>query len=232
MGPGSRLPKARGKILNMYGNRGKGAANAPLKSDSSTSSHTSSTCGFCHKAGHTTDSYRRRLALHNNTLYQQTRSKFNPRQQLSWCLQSQCDGSSCSPPEEPLFFKQINNAICDEILPLLIKNAKLESPVGSSKPLSPQEFNFQESYWGEQDCSYPYAHQYSNEHSTYIYDVDNDDRFNQYYKQPSMENLIPGTLPDHGLPEVVDKEKDIIKNTLQYHSIRTYSSANRGSTLL
>ncbi len=146
-------------------------------------------CGFCHKIGHTTDSCRGRLALHNNTLHQQTRSKFSPRQQLlfadlenrtfshdtcSWCLRSQCDGSSCSPPEEPLFFTQTNDAFCDEILPL-VKNAKLELPVDSSDPLSAQQFNFQNSHWEEDGHGYQYAHQYSNEYSTYINDINNDD---------------------------------------------------------
>jgi hypothetical protein len=80
------------------------------------------------------------------SLYQQTRSKFSGRRQLlfaglensvfspdacSWCLQSHCDGSNCTPPEEPLFFTQTNDAFCDEILPL-VKNAKLELPVGST----------------------------------------------------------------------------------------------------
>jgi hypothetical protein len=96
------------------------------------------------------------LTWYNNTLYQQTRSKFSDRQQLlfaglensvfspdacSWCLQSHSDGSNCTPPEE--------------ILPL-VKNAKLELPVGSNEPFSPQHFHFQDSYWGD-DHSYPYA---------------------------------------------------------------------------
>ena len=73
------------------------------------------------------------------------------------------------PPEEPLFFTQTNNAFCEEILPL-VKNAKLELPVGSNEPLSPQHFHFQDSYWGD-DHSYPYAHQYTNEQNAYIYDI-------------------------------------------------------------
>ena len=193
-GKGKPFPKGKGKT-SQYGNRGKGEPSAPPRNDSSASSHTSITCGFCHRIGHTTDSCRRRLALHNNTLYQQTRSKFSPRQQLlfadlensvfshdtcSWCLQSQCDGSNCSPPEEPLFFTQTNDAFCAEILPL-VKNAKLELPVDNSEPVSPHQFNFQDSHWGEDNDSYPYAHQYSNEHGTYIYDVNNDSEYNEYH---------------------------------------------------
>ena len=139
-------PKGKGKSLFPFGNRGKdnapswlkgntspsltGAANTP----SGISSHTSIVCGFCHKIGHTTENCRKRTALHSNTLYQQTRSKFSPRQQLlfaglensvfspdacSWCLQSHCDGLNCIPPEEPLFFTQTNNDFCEEILPLV-----------------------------------------------------------------------------------------------------------------
>ena len=92
---------------------------------------------------------------------------------------SHCDGSNCTPPEKPLFFTQTNNAFCEEILPL-VKNAKLELPVGSNEPLSPQQFHFQDSYWGD-DHSYPYAHQYTNEQSTYIYDINNDNDYNQYH---------------------------------------------------
>ncbi len=58
----------------------------------------------------------------------------------------------------------------------LVKNAKLELPVDSNEPLSPQHFNFQDSYWGD-DYSYPYAHQYTNEQSTYIYDINNDNDY-------------------------------------------------------
>jgi flagellar biosynthesis/type III secretory pathway protein FliH len=191
-------PKGKGKSSSSQGNRGKGKISPSLTSELNTSSgissHTSIVCGFCHKIGHTTENCRKRSALHNNTLYQQTRSKFSGRQQLlfaglensvfspdscSWCLQSHCDGSNCTPPEEPLFFTQTNNAFCEEILPL-VKNAKLELPVDSNEPLSPQHFNFQDSYWGD-DYSYPYAHQYTNEQSTYIYDINNDNDYNQYH---------------------------------------------------
>jgi hypothetical protein len=99
-------------------------------------------------------------------------------------LRTPCNGTDCAPPEEPLFFTQTNDAFCDEILPL-VKNAKLELPVGSSDPLNPQHFHFQESYWGEDDYSYPYAHQYANnEHDSYIYDVNNDYEYNQYHYPP------------------------------------------------
>ena len=192
--------KGKGKKISK-GNRGKGKpiAIAEASTSSAISSHTSIVCGFCHIIGHTTENCRKRLALHNNTLYQQTRSKFSGRQQLlfaglensvfsadtcSWCLQLQCNGSDCAPPEEPLFFTQTNNAFCEEILPL-VKNAKLELPVGSSDPLSPQHFHFQESYWGEDDYSYPYSRQYaSSEHDSYIYDVNNDYEYNQYRYPP------------------------------------------------
>ena len=66
----------------------------------------------------------------------------------------------------------------------MVKNAKLELPVGSSDPLSPQHFHFQESYWGD-DHSYPYAHQYANsEHDSYIYDFNNDYEYNHYHYPP------------------------------------------------
>ncbi len=95
----------------------------------------------------------------------------------------QCNGNDCTPPEEPLFFTQTNNAFCEEFLPL-VKNAKLELPVGSSDSLSPQHFRFQESYWGDHH-SYPYAHQYaSSEPDSYIYDVNNDYEYNQYHYPP------------------------------------------------
>ena len=125
-------PKGKGKIPSSYGNRGKDNSPSWMKSNTSpnltsdantssgVSSHTSIVCGFCHKIGHTTENCRKRTALHSNTLYQQTRSKFSGRQQLlfaglensvfspdacSWCLQSHCDGYNCTPPEEPLFLR-------------------------------------------------------------------------------------------------------------------------------
>ena len=199
--PGS---KGKGKTPSSYGNRGKDNSPSWMKNNTSptltseantssgVSSYTSIVCGFCHKIGHTTENCRKRTALHSNTLYQQTRSKFSGRQQLlfeglensvfspdacSWCLQSHCDGRSCTPPEEPVFFTQTNNAFCEEILPL-VKNAKLELPVGSNEPLSPQQFHFQDSYWGD-DHSYPYD-QYADE-SAYIYDINYDNEYNQYH---------------------------------------------------
>ncbi len=127
-------------------------------------------------------------------MYQQTRRKLSGRQQLlfagiensvfspdacSWCLQSHCYSSNCTPPEEPLFSTQTNKAFCEEILPL-VNNAKLELPVGSNEPLNPQHFHFQDSYWGG-DHSYPYAHQYANEQKTYTYDINNNHEYNQYH---------------------------------------------------
>jgi hypothetical protein len=52
---------------------------------------------------------------------------------------------------------------------------------------------FQESHWGEDDHGYPYAHQYSNERCTCIYDVNyNDDWYNQYhYPQQKLEGYWP-----------------------------------------
>ena len=74
----------------------------------------------------------------------------------------------------------------------MVKNAKLELPVDSCDPASPQQFNFQESHWGEEDHGYPYAHQYTNERNTYIYDVNNDDWYNQYhYPQQKLEGYWP-----------------------------------------
>jgi hypothetical protein len=188
--------KGKGKSSSSLDYRGKGKTSPSLTSEANTSSeissHTPIVCGFCHKIGHTTENCRKRTALYSNTLYQQTRSKFSGRQQLlfagvensvfspdacSWCLQSHCDGSNCTPPEEPLFFTQTNNAFCEEILPL-VKNAKLELPVGSNEPLSPQQFHFQDSYWGD-DHSYPYD-QYADE-SAYIYDINYDNNYNQYH---------------------------------------------------
>ena len=198
--PPQKHYKGKGKVFPK-GNRTKGKPIALTEANTppTISSHTSITCGFCHKIGHPTENCRKRLALHNNTLYQQTRSKFSGRQQLlfaglensvfsantcSWCLQTQCNGTDCTPPEDPMFFTQTNNAFCEEILPL-VKNAKLELPVGSSDPLSPQHFHFQESYWGEDDYSYPYAHQYaSGEQDSYIYDINNDYEYNQYHYPP------------------------------------------------
>ena len=196
-GKGKFPLKGKGKSFH-FGDRGKGDAGLPRRSESSSSpavsSHTAITCGFCHKIGHTIDSCRKRQALHSSTLYQQTRSKFSGRQQLlfdkledsvfspntcTWCLCSTCDGNNCSPPEEPLFYTQTNNAFCEEILPL-VKNAKLEFPIDSGDPASPQHYHFQDSHWGEEQ-EYPYAHQYASEHNTYIYDVNNDNEYNQYH---------------------------------------------------
>ncbi len=102
-------PKGKGKTSSSFGNRGIGKISPSLASESNTSSgissHTSIVCEFCHKIGHNTENCRKRTALHSNTLYQQTRSKFSGRQQLlfaglensvfspdscSWCLQSHC----------------------------------------------------------------------------------------------------------------------------------------------
>ncbi len=76
-----------------------------------------------------------------------------------------------------MFYTQTNNAFCEEILPL-VKNAKLEFPIDSVEPASPQQFHFQSSPLSVQ---YPYAHQHANEHNTYIYDVNNDNEYNQYH---------------------------------------------------
>ena len=87
-------PKGKGKTPSSYGNRGKDNSPSWMKGNTSpaltsaantssgVSSHTSIVCGFCHKIGHTTENCRKRTALHSNTLYQQTRSKFSGRQQL------------------------------------------------------------------------------------------------------------------------------------------------------
>jgi hypothetical protein len=201
-GKGKGPPSSKGKGKPpRFGNHGKGDS-FPPKTDVGSSSHSSITCGFCHKIGHITENCRRRIALHNNTLYQQTRNKFSGRQQLlfddlensvfshdtcSWCLQSQCDGSSCSPPEEPLFYTQTNNAFCENILPL-VKNAKLELPVDSSEPLSPEQFNFEDSYWGNQhsypndnEYCYPNDQRHASDQYAYIYDVNNDHYDQQQY---------------------------------------------------
>jgi hypothetical protein len=94
--------KGKGKFSSKGSrDKGKQIASTEASTSSSVSSHTSIVCGFCHKIGHPTENCRKRLALHNNTLYQQTRSKFSERQQLlfaglensvfsadtcSWCL--------------------------------------------------------------------------------------------------------------------------------------------------
>jgi hypothetical protein len=181
-------------------------------------------------------------ALHNNTLYQQTRSKFSPRQQLlfadlenslfshntcSWCLQSNCDGrSSCSAPEEPLFFTQTNDAFCEEILPL-VKNAKLELPVDFSDPQSPQQFNFQDSHWGGDDPGYPYAHQYSNERSTYIYDINNDDGYNQYHYP---QQKYAGCWPNYNYE--ADMQGSSQLEPSQYGENETSYEANNADSLI
>jgi hypothetical protein len=136
-GKGKGKPPFKGKGKPFHnGNRSKGDAGHPHRSETSSysavSSHMAITCEFCHKIGHTMDNCRKRQALHNSTLYQQTRSKFSGRQQLlfdkledsvfspntcSWCLCASCDGNNCSPPEEPMFSTQTNNAFCEEILP-------------------------------------------------------------------------------------------------------------------
>ncbi len=78
-----------------------------------------------------------------------------------------------------MFYTQTNNVFCETILPL-VKNAKLEFSIDSGELASPQQFHFQSSHWGEEQ-EYPYAHQYANEHNnTYIYDVNNDNEYNQY----------------------------------------------------
>ena len=100
--PSQNHHKGKGKFFSK-GNRSKGKpiATSEATTSSAISSHTSIVCGFCHIIGHTTENCRKRFALHNNTLYQQTRSKFSSRQQLlftglensvfsantcSWCL--------------------------------------------------------------------------------------------------------------------------------------------------
>ena len=110
----------------------------------------------------------------------------------SWCLQSHCGGSSCTPPEEPLFFTQTNNAFCDEILPS-VKNAKLELPVDSNEPLSPEQFHFEDSYWGNQ---YGYPNDLTEQYA-YIYDVNNDNDVNQQHypqQQWAASGLGPASI--------------------------------------
>jgi hypothetical protein len=70
----------------------------------------------------------------------------------------------------------------------LVKNAKLELPVDSSEPLSPEQFNFEDSYWGNQH-SYPNDNEYcypndqrqASDQYAYIYDVNNDHYDQQQY---------------------------------------------------
>jgi hypothetical protein len=53
----------------------------------------------------------------------------------------------------------------------------------SNEPLSPQQFHFQDSYWGNDqgyDQEYTYSHD-SNGQLAYIYDVNNDNDHVQYH---------------------------------------------------
>jgi hypothetical protein len=59
----------------------------------------------------------------------------------------------------------------------LVKNAKLELPVDSNEPLSPEQFHFEDSYWGNQ---YGYPNDSTGQYA-YIYDVNNDNNVNQQY---------------------------------------------------
>jgi hypothetical protein len=59
----------------------------------------------------------------------------------------------------------------------LVKNSKLELPVDSCEPLSSEQFHFEDSHWGNQ---YVYPNDPSEQYA-YIYDVNNDNDFNQQH---------------------------------------------------
>ena len=120
-------------------------------------------CGFCHLHGHHEANCRKKHALQNSDSYQQARSQFNSRQQLlidqlenslfapnvcSWCLQCNCNDTSCYPPEEPSFYSSTTHLFQEELLPF-VQNAKLGLPIDNSAPLMPEHYAFEDAGWGQ-----------------------------------------------------------------------------------
>ena len=120
-------------------------------------------CGFCHLHGHHEANCRKKHALQNSDSYQQARSQFNSRQQLlidqlenslfapnvcSWCLQCNCNDTSCYPPEEPSFYSSTTHLFQEALLPF-VQNAKLGLPIDNSAPLMPEHYAFEDADWGQ-----------------------------------------------------------------------------------
>jgi hypothetical protein len=96
-------------------------------------------------------------------------SVFSPHT-CSWCLSSECDGTHCYPPDDPVYFTETNNIFCEEILPL-VKNAKLELPLDSADPLIPYQFHYEDSGWGQQwDSNFNYEEEHMG-YSSLDYDM-------------------------------------------------------------
>jgi hypothetical protein len=156
-GKGSFVSKGKGTFKGKLP-KGKG-----YRSPNTGTSLTTLVCGFCHLHGHHESNCRKRHALHNSESYQQTRSQFNPRQQLlfdqlenslfapnvcSWCLQSGCDVMSCQAPEDTDFYVDTTHHFQETLLPY-VQNAKLGLPVDNAAPLMPQHFAFHDADWGQ-----------------------------------------------------------------------------------
>ena len=120
-------------------------------------------CGFCHLHGHHEANCRKKHALQNSDSYQQARSQFNSRQQLlidqlenslfapnvcSWCLQCNCNDTSCYPPEEPSFYSSTTHLFQEALLPY-VQNAKLGLPIDNTAPLMPEHYAFEDADWGQ-----------------------------------------------------------------------------------
>jgi hypothetical protein len=128
-------------------------------------------CDFCHKPNHVRQNCRKLQALNNSKTYRQARDQHENRRQFnfnmlensvfsphtcSWCLSSECNGTHCYPPDDPVYVTETNNIFCEEILPL-VKNAKLELPLDSADPLIPYQFHYEDSGWGQQwDSNFNY----------------------------------------------------------------------------
>jgi hypothetical protein len=83
-------------------------------------------------------------------------SVFSPHT-CSWCLSSECNGTHCYPPDDPVYFTETNNIFCEEILPTSGEECQLELPLDSADPLISYQFHYEDSGWGQQwDSNFNY----------------------------------------------------------------------------
>ena len=66
----------------------------------------------------------------------------------SWCLQCNCNDTSCYPPEEPSFYSSTTHLFQEALLPF-VQNAKLGLPIDNSAPLMPEHYAFEDADWGQ-----------------------------------------------------------------------------------
>jgi hypothetical protein len=209
--------KQKGKFL-------KGKVSRPPNSGASSPI----TCNFCHLHGHTERNCRKKNALHHSNSYQQARSQFNSRQQLvmdqlenslfapnvcSWCLQPNCNTTTCYPPEDPEFYTETTHLFQSTLLPY-VQNAKLGLAVDNAAPLMPQHLAFEGADWGQTDTQVQafdtddYDHLDSTTESTW-------DELLEYHSGDLYDHYV---APNQMIEDQFDYDQEHSENQEEYHT--------------